>query len=323
MTIHRVISSALGLADVAHFWKFGYVKLSGVLSAEKVNLLRNAMDGAVQTLDDSPCSYNATAVGDAFWSKEENIDDQGSVQHDLSALSSAIREAGYPRLVDAAVAPMPRGRFLIDTSVWRREERLAEFATSGQIPEIAAILLAVERLRFFDDQLFVKEAGALDRTAFHQDLSYFHLGGTCGCVVWIPLDPVHRGGGAMGYVPGSHMWGQTFNPNVFLCEMPSPGSAGQNLPSVESAPGRYGVQYVEVEPGDIVIHHFQTIHGSEGNQSSRSRRAFSLRYCDADIRYQFRPGAPVQPFHRSGMKDGDCLDDAVHPIVWSVSQSGA
>lgn len=319
MTIHRPIDSALSLGDVAHFWKFGYVKLTGVLSEEKVDLMRDAMDRAIETFDESPSSYNATAVGDAFWSEEEAIDDQGSVQHDLRTLSAAIRKSGFRRLVDEAPTSLPRGRFLIDTSVWRREPRLAEFAKKGTMPEIAATLLAVERLRFFDDQLFVKEAGAQDRAAFHQDLSYFHLDGTCGCVVWIPLDPVRRGGGAMGYIPASHMWGQTFNPNVFLCEMVSPGSTGQDLPPVEAFPEHYGVQYVEAEPGDIVIHHFQTIHGSEGNQSNRSRRAFSLRYCDADIRYRFRPGAPLQPLHPSNVGDGDCLDDVTHPVVWSAN----
>lgn len=319
MTIHRPIDSALSLGDVAHFWKFGYVKLTGVLSEEKVDLMRDAMDRAIETFDESPSSYNATAVGDAFWSEEEAIDDQGSVQHDLHALSAAIRKSGFRRLVDEAPTSLPRGRFLIDTSVWRREPRLAEFSKKGTIPEIAATLLAVERLRFFDDQLFVKEAGAQDRAAFHQDLSYFHLDGTCGCVVWIPLDPVRRGGGAMGYIPASHMWGQTFNPNVFLCEMASPGSTGQDLPPVEAFPEHYGVQYVEAEPGDIVIHHFQTIHGSEGNQLNRSRRAFSLRYCDADIRYRFRPGAPLQPLHPSNVRDGDCLDDLTHPVVWTAN----
>lgn len=321
MTLHRAVENSLRLSDVAHFWKFGYVKLPNFLSEHNLSVLRTAMDSALGTLEQSPNGYNATTVGDSFWSTEECINDQGSEQHDLHALSAAIRESGCPRLIDVSPSPQHRGRFFIDTSVWRREPRLAQFARSGSLPEAAAILLAVNRLRFFDDQLFVKEAGALDRAAFHQDLSYFHLDGTCGCVIWIPLDPVRRGGGAMGYVSGSHMWGQTFNPNVFLCEMPSPGSVGVNLPPIETSPENYGVQYVEADPGDIIIHHFQTIHGSEGNRSNQTRRAFSLRYCDADIRYCFRPGAPAQPLHRSGVGEGESLDNEIHPIVWSATST--
>lgn len=319
MTIYRSVDGSLRLADVAHFWKYGYVKLLNYLSEDSISTLRAAMDGALGTLEQSPNSYDATAVGDFFWSTQEDVDEHGSAQHDLLALSRAIRKSGFPRLIDSHHSPRPRGRFLIDTGVWRREPPLARMAKCGTLPEAAATLLAVDQLRFFDDQLFVKEAGALDRAAFHQDLSYFHLDGTCGCVIWIPLDPVRCGNGAMGYVPGSHMWGQTFNSNVFLCEMPSPGSAGQNLPSIESSPERYGVQYVEADPGDVIVHHFQTIHGSEGNRSDRTRRAFSLRYCDADIRYRFRPGAPAQPLHRSDMSDGDCLDSQIHPVVWKAT----
>lgn len=317
MTIQSAVGSALSLTDVAHFWKFGYVKLSGILDDMQLSNLRVAMDGALQTFESSPNSYNATAVGDAFWSEAQHIDDQGSLQHDLQSLSNAIRESGFCRLIEESPGNQPGGRFLIDTSVWRRVPELADFATGGVVPDIAAILLAVDRLRFFDDQLFVKEAGALDRAAFHQDLSYFHLDGTCGCVVWIPLDPVRRGGGAMGYVPGSHMWGYTFNPNVFLCQMRSPGSAGQDLPPIENFPDQYDVQYVEADPGDVVVHHFQTVHGSEGNRLTTPRRAFSLRYCDADIRYRFRPGAPIQPLHPAA-KDGECLNDQIHPVVRSA-----
>lgn len=318
MTFHSTIGRSLDVADVAHFWKFGYVKLRGFLYDNELADLRAAMDDALDTFEKSQNAYNVTAIGDSIWGSDQQIDGQGSSQHDVNALGEFMRQSGFPRLLDKVEKPLPRGRFLVDTSVWRREPRLARLATEGSIPEAAATLLAVSKLRFFDDQLFVKEGGAVDRAAFHQDLSYFHLDGNAGCVVWIPLDSVRSGGGTMGYVPGSHKWGNTYNPNVFVSEMPSPGSAGDNMPSIDSDPERYGVRYIEAEPGDIVIHHFQTIHGSEGNKSGRTRRAFSLRYCDADIRYKTRSGAPFQPMHRQDAVDGDVLDGEIHPIVWSA-----
>jgi len=318
MTIHPTIGRSLDVADVAHFWKFGYVKLRNFFYDHEVADLRTAMDEALASFGKSPNGYNVTAIGDSIWGADGKIDDQGSSQHDVNALGDFMRKSGFPRLLEPE-KPKKRGNFLIDTSVWRREERLAKFAREGSIPEAAATLLSVDRVRFFDDQLFVKEGGAVDKAAFHQDLSYFHLDGNRGCVVWIPLDSVRRGGGAMGYVPGSHKWGATYNANVFVSEMPSPGTtADNNMPSIDANPERYGVRYIEADPGDIVIHHFQTIHGSEGNTSDRRRRAFSLRYCDADIRYKVRPGAPFQPLHRQDARNGDSLDPEIHPIVWSA-----
>jgi hypothetical protein len=305
--------------EITHFRKFGFVCLRNILSASQVDDLREAMGQALTTLKSSPSSYNVTAAADAVWAKQD-IDNQGSEQHDLALLAQAIRAAGLNRLVDESQPGVSRGNFLLDTSVWRRVPLLAQFCTEGQLGPITAALLGADAVRYYDDQLFVKEGGAVDRSAFHQDLSYFHLGGDTGCVFWIPLDKVRRGSGTMGYVPGSHRWGQTYKPNVFVSELAFPGSEGPDLPSVDANPEAYGVQYVEVDPGDVIVHHFLTIHGAEGNRSGRERRAFSLRYIDANLRYRMRPGAPAQPLHRPDMRDGDLLDDTIHPIVWRQSE---
>jgi ectoine hydroxylase-related dioxygenase (phytanoyl-CoA dioxygenase family) len=309
--------------EVAQFQKFGFVCLRNVLSAAQVDDLREAMAQALATFKTSPSSYDVTAAADAIWRKEDDVDQQGSEQHDLKLLAQAIRAAKLNRLVDEKAADVPRGKFLLDTSVWRRVRLLAEFCTDSQLPAISAALLGVPDIRYYDDQIFVKEGGAVDRSAFHQDLSYFHLGGDTGCVFWIPLDKVRRGSGAMGYVPGSHRWGQTYKPNVFVSELAFPGSEGPDLPSVDANPEAYGVQYLEVDPGDVIVHHFLTIHGAEGNRSGAQRRAFSLRYIDANLRYRQRPGAPAQPLHRQGMHDGDALDDTIHPVVWRASDAVA
>lgn len=122
----------------------------------------------------------------------------------------------------------------------------------------------------------------------------------------------------MGYIPGSHRWGQAFKPNIFVSTLPFPGSEGADMPPVEEKPETYGVEYVEVEPGDVVVHHFLTVHGSEGNRGDRTRSAFSLRYCDAEARYRHRAGAPPQPLHRQDMADGEALDDVIHPRIAPV-----
>ena len=305
--------------EISHFQKFGFVRLRNILSASQVDELRVAMSEAVATLKSSPNAYDVTAAADAVW-RDEEVNDQGSVQHDLQLLAQAIRAAKLNRLVDEADPQVKRGKFLLDTSVWRRVPALAEFCTSSQLPAISASLLATPRIRYYDDQIFVKEGGAVDRSAFHQDLSYFHLGGDTGCVFWIPLDKVRRGSGAMGYVPGSHRWGQTYKPNVFVSELAFPGSEGPDLPSIDANPEAYGVQYMEVDPGDVIVHHFLTIHGAEGNRTGAPRRAFSLRYIDAEMTYRRRPGAPAQPLHRQDMEDGAPLDDAIHPLVWSAEE---
>jgi hypothetical protein len=303
-------------AEIEQFREYGYVRLPGLLSQEQVHALRGAVATAITSLSSSPNAYNVTTAADALWGAAASIDQGASTQHDLAALARAISQSDLPRLVDEQVPGQARGNFLLDTGVWRRVPALAAFVLGSQLPETSAALLGLHAVRFFDDQVFVKEAGAVDRVAFHQDLPYFHLGGTAGCVFWIPLDPVRRGGGRMGYVPGSHLWDKLFKPNIFASALPFPGSEGAEMPDIEADPNAYSVEYVEAEPGDVLVHHVLTVHGSEGNQHGTPRRAVSLRYFDAAIPYRHRPGAPPQPLHRTNLKDGDPLDDAIHPVVW-------
>ena len=305
--------------EIAQFQKFGFVCLKNILSASQVDDLRGAMSLALDTFKASPNSYDITAAADAVW-RDDEVADQGSEQHDLALLAQAIRAAKLNRLVDKATPGVARGKFLLDTGVWRRVPQLASFCVESQLPAVSAALLGANAVRYYDDQIFVKEGGAVDRSAFHQDVSYFHVSGNEGCVFWIPLDRVREGSGRMGYVPGSHRWGQVYKPNVFVSELAFPGSEGPDLPAVEANPEAYGVQYIEVDPGDVIVHHFLTIHGAEGNRSGAQRRAFSLRYIDANLRYQRRPGAPAQPLHRQDAVDGDPLDDTIHPIVWEAEQ---
>jgi len=316
MTVHDT-QSPVTPADVTHFWEQGYVRLRGILTPDVVEQLREAMSEALKTFRSSPSSYDITAIADAIWT-DTNFAAEGSEQHDIAAFRSAIKDAGFPRLLDKAPEAAKRGRFLVDTSVWRRVSLLADVVLHGVLPQVAATLLQRERIRYYDDQLFIKEPGTQDRAAFHQDLPYFHLDGTQGCVMWIPLDPVRKGTGSIAYVPGSHNWG-FFNANLFMSRAAFPGSNGRDLPDIENDPNAYNVQHVEADPGDVIVHHFLTVHGSEGNLGTHDRRAFSLRYCDPEIRYLKRAGAPTQPLHRADMQDGDPLDDSIHPIVWPPS----
>jgi len=300
--------------DIVSFREHGFVKLRGLLAPHELDGLRAALEHAVTSLAQSPSAYDVTAAADWLWDDRAALSTGQSVQHDLDVLAQAVRRSNSSRLVDRP-ANGARGHFLLDTSVWRRVPALADFALTSVLPRLAAALLGCQSIRYYDDQLFVKQPGAVDRTAFHQDFPYFHLDRPAGCVFWIPLAKVAAGGGRMGYIPGSHRWGHAYRPNIFVSQLAFPGSEGPDLPPIDDNPGNYGVQYVDAEPGDVIVHHFLTVHGSEGNRSGSNRAAFSLRYCDAAVRYRRKPGAPPQPLHRADMTDGDMLDPSIHPVI--------
>ena len=129
----------------------------------------------------------------------------------------------------------------------------------------------------------------------------------------------------MRYVRGSHLWGSYFKPNVFVGQRPlggvMPGAEEDveqiQLPDIEGNPSKYDIVCHPSNPGDVIVHHSNLIHGSTPNyRSDTTRRAVSFRYAGDDVRYKFHRSAPPQPHHHHTLKDGDALDSDQFPVVW-------
>jgi hypothetical protein len=293
------------------------VLLRGVLDLTAVNTLRNCIDEAVATLDQSPSGYDLSAI-----TRAAELHDQAALegssqgQHNVSGIMDYIRSSGKPFLFDKTEEK--KGSFLLDTGVSAKQRAFRRLVFDGALPEIAASLLQSEKVNFFGDQVFVKEPGTRERTAFHQDATYFEIEGDQCCVLWIPADPVTLVSGTMQYVRGSHRDGKLYAPNVFVAQTPLPGAQGEPLPDIEGNPADYDIVHFDVQPGDVIVHHYRTVHGTGGNNSRyQVRRAASVRYCGDDIRFCTRPWAPKQLHHTQRLNDGDSLSGPDFPVVWT------
>lgn len=234
---------------------------------------------------------------------------------DLTRMARRIEQSGGHALADAAAAG-GSGRFVAGTDHWLASAEFRAFACDSPLPAIAARLLRSRTLHLYEDSLLVKEPGTAEPTAFHQDLSYFHVAGSQVCTTWCPLDPVTRETGAVAYVRGSHRWGRVFRPNLFVSRVEIPGTAGEALPDVDAEPEAYDLIRFDLEPGDVTVHHALTLHGAGGNASTtRRRRAISVRYVGDDVRFQLRPGAPRKP-HHAALREGEPLAGPGCPQVW-------
>ena len=295
--------------EIAAYNVAGVVLLRGILDLGSVNTLRRCIDEAVNTMGQSPSGYDMSALTRAMenddWQKLQAASDR---QHDVAGIVEYIKSSGKPLLFDEAKAG--KGSFLLDTGIAARLRGFRRFCTAGAVPEIAGALLDSEEVKFFGDQIFVKEPQTRERTAFHQDATYFEIAGDQCCVMWIPVDPVTLEGGVMQYLRGSHRDGKLYQPNVFVTQTP--------LPDIEGHMSDHDIVHFDVEPGDVIVHHYRTIHGAGGNHSRyQVRRAASLRYCGDDIRFETRPWAPKQLHHTQRLNDGDPLSDPDFPVVWT------
>ena len=248
----------------------------------------------------------------------------GLADYDVSALADEMAGQGIALLTDPRAAGIEkRGKYLTTIGAWTINEKLRRFVLESPLPAIAARLFGTSTVNLYDDQVFVKEPGAREYSAFHTDEPYYHLRGEQVCGMWVSPDVVTAESGAMRYVRGSHRWPNRFRPNAFVSQV-SLGALGLGedaeldpLPDVEGSPEAYDIVTYPSNPGDVIIHHSRLIHGSGPNYTTeRRRRAISVRYAGDDVRYAFRKSAPPQPHHRHSLKDGDRLSGAQFPVVW-------
>jgi len=238
-----------------------------------------------------------------------------SLNHiDIVAGAQAMQAAGI-ELVTADV-PEATGRFWVRTFNWRQFAAVERLGCAPPMAERMANLMGSERVNFYGEQVFLKEAGSQHRTAFHQDAPYFHLSGDQCCTVWMPLDEVDQDNGMMGYVRGSHKW-DLYAANSFASQQPLPGSEHARLPDIEGRPQEFDIVYYPARPGDAIVHHVRTVHGATGNISKRGRRAFALRYLGDDVRYLMRAGAAPDSQTAPQLRDGDMMDSAEFPLIWT------
>jgi ectoine hydroxylase-related dioxygenase (phytanoyl-CoA dioxygenase family) len=267
---------------VENFWSDGFVVLRDVIDPDLVL----SMEGPIKRV----ISSNST-----------DLTELGSIVAPNSVLSD-------PNVSSSEGS----GRFVAGTDHWIDDPDFAEFACNSVIPQIVAQILKSESVWLYEDSVLVKEPNTAEETAFHQDLSYFHVSGEQICTVWVPLDFSSPDTGAIRFVKESHKDLTTYRPNWFVSDEPLPGTEGERVPNIPTD--------VVVAPtlslGDMTIHHARTLHGASANRSSsQSRRAISIRYCGDDARYHIREGAPLKPHHET-VTEGELLTHDYCPKVW-------
>jgi ectoine hydroxylase-related dioxygenase (phytanoyl-CoA dioxygenase family) len=145
--------------------------------------------------------------------------------------------------------------------------------------------------------VFTALTGSQGRTEYHQDLPFFPLDvGSQAAVCWLPVDVATEATGAMAYVPGSHRWEEKAPTNL----MTHGEEQNSALPDILLNEQAYGVRYYDARPGDMIVHHPATVHGSAGNTSSAGRRlAVSLRYVGDGVTWRSKAASMIHvPFLR-------------------------
>ena len=208
--------------------------------------------------------YLRACLDDIF--ERDSVSSKG-LRTDMTQAAAAQARLGAEVLLDGGAALGESGSFLTEIDCWWHEG-LRHFELSSPLPQVVAAALSSDRLRFYQDHLFKKEAGANIRTGFHQDRPYFCWAGEQIAVCWCSPTAVTAEMGTMCYVKGSHRWAE-HKPTLLVSNTPTHDHPGPALPDIDGNPADYEVLTFETQPGDIIIHHANTVHGSRGNTDPR------------------------------------------------------
>jgi non-haem Fe2+, alpha-ketoglutarate-dependent halogenase len=96
---------------------------------------------------------------------------------------------------------------------------------------------------------------------------------------WVALTPSNKANGAMEYIPGTHTSDQiphkdTFAKNNLL-------TRGQEV-AVEVDKSK--AVAIELQPGEMSLHHVRLVHGSPPNPSNDRRIGFAIRYIPTSVK---------------------------------------
>jgi non-haem Fe2+, alpha-ketoglutarate-dependent halogenase len=153
-----------------------------------------------------------------------------------------------------------------------------------EIVRQASVLDAVESLigpniLVWGTSFFIKEPHNKSFVSWHQDLTYWGLQPADIVTAWIALSESTAENGAMRVVPASHTMEVMPHSDTFAAE--NLLSRGQEISVDVDATKAVAL---ELEPGEMSLHHVKLIHGSDPNPSAKRRIGLAVRYIPTYVR---------------------------------------
>ena len=245
---------------------------------------------------------------DALIKEERSAADEGALLAALRRRLAALPEGSAP--------------FLQAFNLWRTSAEVAELAASPALAGAAAALLGVDRVRLYQDSLFVKRPGD-GQTHWHSDLAMSPLDTNSFVTCWLPLQSVPAetdGGSGLVFASGSHR-------DVALHYWHGDSSEATDCDDRGYAES----EAAALALGDATFHHGWTLHCASPNQLRKPRRALAFSYF-ADGATRLGKGAKRLPHsedaesYAAWLRDVPPAAPARHrllPLVWDGAKGGA
>lgn len=237
----------------------------------------------------------------------------------------AYREAGSGRL-RVVQKDREEGQFYSNVFMCGSDPDFLAFRDESPAAKIAAALMRVDKVRFWYDQLFVKDPGTSAVTQWHHDLPFWPFLGEHLISIWAALTPASKATSGVEYIAGSHRWGKFYRP---VTPDEDPAFANPDLepcPNFSEREDDPDLKFLswDLEPGDCLCHHPLTVHGAGGNKSADQLRiGLSIRFLGDDVQWDPRPYTVKLPMEPDVPKGAYPADDRLFPVIWARGDAAA
>ncbi len=174
-------------------------------------------------------------------------------------LDDKLARNGGPRLIRRIKSPH------------RHHQAFADALTDPAMLDLAQALIG-PNIRRHHTKLNAKQPGGSGHVEWHTDWGYYPHTNDDLLEIAVAIDPSTKASGCLKVLPGSHL-GPAFDHT----------EDGKFVGAV--APGSFDPSQtvaLELEPGDVSVHHVRLLHGSGPNTTNRQRRLLLLGYAAAD-----------------------------------------
>lgn len=211
----------------------------------------------------------------------------GEIRRDLMQLLETAPELFSGREINRTVDGLVNSLHNLSSFSWSR------FLLDHDLVRKFAAALLNDEPDDFGSELFAKPSGTGVPVPEHQDDFYWCIDDGNALTMWFALARSDDQSGAVFYYPGSHRLG--------LRQHQPSGVPGSSQRIVDwSGIDRTQKELVVLEPGDCVIHHARTVHGSGPNSAGYHRLGLTVRFkgarspIDSDRREKYLADLKVQ-----------------------------
>lgn len=204
--------------------------------------------------------------------------------------------------------------------LWRRPGDFRDYIFESPAAEIVGRVLEANEIRAFQDHLFAKPPGSSNVMHWHHDATTWPTRGEQVPTLWLALTPATAENGRLEFVAGYHH--QLVRDDVVFRTGYKRGTygpkAGVPCPDFENMRDDPSLRFVsfDLEPGDLLLFHPKTPHGSKPNRTAdKPRIGLSSRWFGDDITWAPFEGCVGVP----GMDElpaGERPEGDLFPVVW-------